>query len=248
MPHASDRRPRLYLLSPPPEQIGHDFCAQLEDALSGGDIAAFLAPTPGRGALDTDGVADLIRRVQRQNVAALVENDAALGRALQADGVHLKAAGGVRQARAALGDGLILGACCGLSRHEAMAAGEGGADYVAFGCGGGATADAPGFGAAAIDGLVEAVSWWSALMELPVVAWLDGEKAGNVGVAAGTGVAGLDLSSLDAAARLVQAGADFLAVGAWVWRGAEGPGAAVKALNALCRRMATKDKTGTADE
>jgi thiamine-phosphate pyrophosphorylase len=43
----------------------------------------------------------------------------------------------------------------------------------------------------------------------------------------------------DNARPLVEAGADFLAVSAGVWRAASGPGAAVRAFNALFDEMAT---------
>jgi thiamine-phosphate pyrophosphorylase len=49
------------------------------------------------------------------------------------DGVHLTdAARSVRATRKALGADAMVGAACGTSRHDGMAAGEAGADYIAF--------------------------------------------------------------------------------------------------------------------
>jgi thiamine-phosphate pyrophosphorylase len=98
-----------------------------------------------------------------------------------------------------------LGVWCGGSRDQAMQAGQDGADYVCFG---------PFFGE---DDLAdpELVSWWVELMELPAV--VEG---------------GLSLENCGA---LVQAGADFLAVGDAVWQHAAGPADAVRAFNQAIR-------------
>jgi thiamine-phosphate pyrophosphorylase len=84
-----------------------------------------------------------------------------------------------------------------------MAAGEAGADYIAFGPFGGPDEAAPA---------AELITWWSELMELPVVA------EGTI--------------TAENCLALVRAGADFLAVGAAVWDNPSGPADAVRALNA----------------
>jgi thiamine-phosphate pyrophosphorylase len=81
--------------------------------------------------------------------------------------------------------------------------GDAGADYIAFGPFGADTESSPA---------PELIAWWSELMELPVVA----EGAITV----------------ENCASLVQAGADFLAVGAAIWNNPAGPAAAVRAMNA----------------
>jgi thiamine-phosphate pyrophosphorylase len=88
-----------------------------------------------------------------------------------------------------------------------MRAGEAGADYVAFG----AFFPSP-TKETEIRADPELLTWWSEMMELPVVA-IGGINAGNCGA-------------------LVRAGADFLAVISAVWEHPEGPGAGVKAMNA----------------
>ena len=72
-------------------------------------------------------------------------------------------------------------------------------------------ADYVAFDAAAED-IAALIAWWTELMELPAVAE-GGITAANC-------------------APLVQAGADFLAVGDAVWNNADGPAAAIRALTA----------------
>ena len=89
-----------------------------------------------------------------------------------------------------------------------MQAGEDGADYVAFGAFfPTATKDA------ATTASPDLLEWWQHLMEIPCVA-----------------IGGI---TLDNAAPLITAGADFLAVSAGVWQYKDGPVAAVKAFDAL---------------
>ena len=96
---------------------------------------------------------------------------------------------------------LQLGIYCGGSRDQAMQAGEDGADYVAFG---------PYFDADEPADL-ELLRWWVELMELPAVA------EGAI--------------TLENCPALIEAGADFLAVGDAVWTHEAGPAAAIAAFN-----------------
>jgi thiamine-phosphate pyrophosphorylase len=70
----------------------------------------------------------------------------------------------VRFLRKELGADPIIGAYCGSSRHDAMSAGEAGADYVAFGPIG---ATPLGAGAQVEFDLFD---WWSEMIEVPVIA------------------------------------------------------------------------------
>jgi thiamine-phosphate pyrophosphorylase len=194
---------RLYLVAPAQWPTG--FPARLADALAAGDVAALLLPTDGADAAAARAAVAAVRPVTAAHgVALMLQGDPALAVATGCDGVHLASPDGARAARRALGD-LQLGVFCGASRDQAMRAGEDGADYVAFGpyfsapaAGGAATPDA------------DLMSWWAALMELPVVA----------------------AGAIDAAncAALVRAGADFLAVGDAIWDSPAGSGAAVRAM------------------
>jgi thiamine-phosphate pyrophosphorylase len=130
-------RPRLYLVVPP--EVDR---AALEAALDGGDIACveFAEPTPA-----------LIDAAQDRGVAALARDDAARAVALGCDGVYLTAAGAdLAAARAGVGEGRIVAAFAGASRHRAMVAGEAGADVVA------------------LDPAL--IPWWVDLFEVPCLA------------------------------------------------------------------------------
>ena len=123
--------------------------------------------------------------------AALVVDRLDLVRPLGADGVHLNRPGEVAAARRLLDRGELIGAACGHSRHDAMVAGEDGADYVLFGIPGAVPADGPGDDADdGSPGLAGLVAWWSEVAVLPVMA------AGKI--------------TADDARRLARAGADFI--------------------------------------
>lgn len=111
--------------------------------------------------IDNDSAIAALKRVgalaQPQGVALLVEDRPELVAPAGLDGLHLtKLPRQLKELRAKLGPDRILGAACGLSRHEAMVAGEAEADYVSFA---GEAAD-----------LAEIVEWWAALMTVPCVA------------------------------------------------------------------------------
>lgn len=76
---------------------------------------------------------------QHHDVAVLIADDVELAAETGADGVHLSATSGddllierYRAARESLGANAIIGGDAGFSRHDAMALGEAGANYVAF--------------------------------------------------------------------------------------------------------------------
>jgi thiamine-phosphate pyrophosphorylase len=184
-------QPRLYLIAPADLPA-----AQLRAALEAGDVAAVLL----RDATAASG--PLVRPAQERGAAVLVENDAALAKALGADGVHLGPGGRVKATRRQLADDAIVGAYCGRSRHTAMLAGEAGADYVAF-AGREESETAP-----AEPGILE---WWQTMMELPCVA-----------------MGPIPLADVRA---LAEAGADFVALEEAVWAHPDGPAAAVHEAN-----------------
>ena len=185
----------------------------LDAALSGGDVACLqirLKDRQGVAAPD-DHVRALARAVlgptQERGVAVLINDRPDLAAELGADGVHIGQSDACyAKARALLGPDAIVGVNCHDSRHLALDGGEAGADYVAFGAFFPTeTKDA------AARAEPELLAWWQEMVELPCVA-----------------IGGI---TVDNAAGLVEAGADFLAVSAGVWRHAEGPAAAVAAFN-----------------
>ncbi len=139
----------------------------------------------GQPAADAATVKPLVSILQARGVAALIHSDIALARATGADGIHLVlAAGGpdpatvVKTARSTVGKGQIVGVeiASGL-RHDAMIAGESGADYIAFS---GPNHDA-------------LIAWWAELFELPCVALgSSGMGVADPHAAADLGQAGAD--------------------------------------------------------
>ena len=204
-----DRPPcQLYLISP--LDVGGDFPVRLAEALAAGPVAAFQFRVKG---VDQHEAARLAAPLQAicadRDVAFIVNDDMALARRLDADGVHLgQGDGDPREARALLGPKAQIGVTCHDSRHLAMEAGEAGADYVAFGAffptSTKETHHRPD---------PSILSWWATLFELPSVA-IGGITPENGRV-------------------LVEAGADFLAVCSAVWDHPEGAAAAVKAFEKI---------------
>jgi thiamine-phosphate pyrophosphorylase len=189
---------QLFLISPPALAAGR-FAADLDAALTEERVAGFLLrlDDPGQAA----ALAPPLQQVCRaRGVAFLVHDDLPLALELGADGLHLSRTTMIRTARGALGDGWIIGAACGTSRHQAMTAGEEGADYVAFG-----TLDR-----AVDEELTGLVGWWSELFVLPCLACAAGGP--------------------EAASALALAGADLVAACEDVWEHPRGAAAGVRAI------------------
>jgi thiamine-phosphate pyrophosphorylase len=182
----------------------------VEAALSAGDAPSLLL----LGQAGPERLAALRDVAHRQNAAVLTEDDYALAKRERFDGVHLRQDGPpVADARAALGADAIVGADCGLSRHDAMTLVEAGADYISFGY------DQSGEN---FEDLVEMVAWWSGLFEVPCVAYLPGT------------------ASVEDWRRLVAAGADFILPGPEIWDEAEAAPDLVRRLAGLCRLGGTE--------
>src|SRR5271165_5243667 len=199
---------RLYLVTPPAPDLA-TFPDLLAAALDAGDVAALQLRLKGADdATVLRAVAALRPVAQARGVAFLLNDRPDLACAAGCDGAHvgqddMPAAA----ARRLLGPDLTLGVTCHASRDLAMAAGEAGADYVAFG------AFFPsGTKSAASRADPAILQWWSELMEPPCVA-IGGITALNC-------------------AELVRAGADFLAVIGAVWGHPDGPAAGVRSINA----------------
>lgn len=201
-----DRRPpcALYLISP--LDVTGGFADRLARALDAGPVAAFQFRVKDVDQHEAARLAEPLQRICNDRDVAFIVNDSiALAKRLGADGVHLgQGDGNPGEARTVLGPSAQIGVTCHNSRHLAMEAGEGGADYVAFGA---------FFPTATkqVEHHAEPVllSWWSQLFELPCVA-----------------IGGITPEN---APSLVRAGADFLAVSGAVWNGDEA--AAVQAFN-----------------
>lgn len=161
---SANAAPNLYLIL---DAIPGDAAQErLKAVLSAVPVASALVRAPDGRALDAGTARPFVEVLQAANVAALIQNDPAVARALRADGVHLagRDAGPdagpetldqrLQQAREILGQRYIVGVEV-LTKHDAMTCGEGGADYIAFS------------GPEAL----EFVSWWSEIFEVPCVAF-----------------------------------------------------------------------------
>jgi len=165
--------PQIYLVSPAAFDLS-SFPGTLARVLDARDVACVRLALATRDEDRLIRAADALREVTTaRDVALVIAEHVGLAERLGLDGVHLDGPRGVRAARKALGADAIVGAFCGNSRHDAMIAGEAGADYVALG---------PLSGAALGDGQIAdraLFEWWAEVMELPVVAegGVDGEAA-----------------------------------------------------------------------
>jgi thiamine-phosphate pyrophosphorylase len=207
MPETS--APRVYLIAPSsfdpmlPERM-----AALLDAV---DVACVRLALATGSEEEIARAADALRPVcHARDVPLLVADHFRLVTRLGLDGVHLTdGARQVRAARKALGADAIVGAFARGSRHDGLAAGEAGVDYVSFGP---VRATSLGDGTVAPRDLFE---WWSEMIEIPVVA-----------------EGGLTLEG----ARELTGAIDFLALGDEVWSDPAGPEAALAAYVALLGR------------
>ncbi|MGH1459199.1 MAG: thiamine phosphate synthase [Paracoccaceae bacterium] len=205
---ADTEQPQLYLITPPEFELSifPDVLARVLDAQ---DIACVRLALASQDEDVICRAADACREVTHaRDVALVVERHVMLVERLGLDGVHLvDGARTVRHARKELGEDAIIGAFCGTSRHDGMNAGEAGADYVSFGpvgqthLGTGDVVDR------------EVFTWWSQVIELPVVA--EGALSADI------------ITSLAPET-------DFFGIGEEIW-GKDDPVAALAALTAALR-------------
>ena len=158
-------RPQLYLVTPAVLDV-ETFPAQLVAVLEAHDVACVRLSLATKDEEALGRASDACREVcHAHDVAIVIDTHVALAERHGLDGVHLTdGARTIRKVRKALGDDAIIGTYCGASKHDGMTAAEIGADYVAFGpvgdtgLGDGTKADK------------ELFAWWSAMIEVPVVA------------------------------------------------------------------------------
>jgi thiamine-phosphate pyrophosphorylase len=192
--------PRLYLVTPTVDDAGAQARA-LTLALGAGDIAAVLLRLPPAGERDLINHIKVIAPVvQGQNAALLLDGRADIVARAGADGAHLTGFEAFSEARGGLQPARIAGVGSLETRHDAMLAAEAGADYVMFGEPG-VDGHRPAFA-----GIVERVAWWSEVFEIPCVGYA---------------------ADLEEVTALALAGADFVALGDFVWNHGSDPAAIV---------------------
>jgi thiamine-phosphate pyrophosphorylase len=207
-------RPRLYLVSPPLSAAA-PFVDAISAALAAGDVAAVLLR------LGDEDERTLINRIKsiapavhRRDVALLLDGRPDLAARAGADGAHLTGIEALRAGLSALKPDRIAGAGGLRSRHDAMLAGETEADYVMFG-----EPDRKG-GRPPLPALEERVAWWAELFQLPCVGYA---------------------ATADEIRPLAEAGADFIALGDWIWTQPGGGEAAVVSAAQILAAVAAED-------
>lgn len=201
-------RARLFLITPREIDLAA-FTPRLEEALSAGDVASLLIAPDVSSEAHLQRIAEaLVPIAQAHGVAALVADDTrAMGRS-KADGLHVQTgAAALADAAGKLQPKSIVGAGNLKTRHEAMAAGEAGADYVLFGM-----LDLPE-DPSPHRKTMDLGAWWADLFEPPCVL-----------------LAGTEIESVEDCART---GCDFVGVRATVWDHPDGPAAAIRAANSI---------------
>lgn len=183
--------PRLYLITPPVTDASA-FSIQLASAMNAGDVAAVLlrlADTDERTLINH--AKKIAASVQDKGAALLLDGLAGLVARAGADGAHMTGIEAFTEALAQLKPERIAGAGGLATRHDAMLAAERDADYVMFGEPD-AAGERPAFAA-----IEERIAWWAEVFESPCVGYA---------------------AALDEITPLVTAGADFIALGNFLWR------------------------------
>jgi len=182
--------PRLYLATPVVDDPA-SLVASLPALLAGADVAAVLVrlkQTDQRTMISR--VKALAPAIQDSGAALLLDGNVELVARAGADGAHLTGIAAMEEALASLKPERIAGVGGLTTRHDSMAAGEAGADYVLFG-----EPDAKGQ-RPSMEAIAERLQWWAELFEPPCVGFA---------------------SSREEACEFAAAGADFVLVGDFVW-------------------------------
>ena len=193
-------KPRLYLVTPPVADADA-FAAALTAALSAGDVAAVLLRFQPADERTMINIAKALGRVaQDKDAALLLDGHVDLVARAGADGAHLSGLAALEDALPSLKPDRIAGVSGLATRHDSMAAGERGADYVLFG-----EPDANGQ-RPSTEAIAERLQWWDELFEPPCIGFA---------------------VSCEEAAEFAAAGADFVLVGDFIWADPRGAKAAL---------------------
>src|SRR5664279_2000443 len=138
--------------------------------------------------------------IQDRGAALLLDGHVELVARAGADGAHVTGIEAMTEAMPSLKPDRIVGVGGLTTRHDAMTAGEAGADYVLFG-----EPDARGQ-RPSIEAIAERLRWWADLFEPPCVGFA---------------------ASREEAYEFAAAGADFVLVGDLIWAEPRGAAAAL---------------------
>jgi thiamine-phosphate pyrophosphorylase len=200
--------PRLYLATPVVDDPT-SLIATLPSLLAAADIAAVLVrlkPVDQRTMISR--IKALAPPIQNSGAALLLHGQVELVARAGADGAHLTGIEAMQEALASLKPDRIAGVGGLATRHDSMAAGEAGADYVLFG-----EPDAAGQ-RPSVEAIAERLEWWAELFEPPCVGFAaSGEEAYEFALA----------------------GADFVLVGDFIWVDRRGAAAALSKVEQAIR-------------
>jgi thiamine-phosphate pyrophosphorylase len=201
--------PRIYLATPDVDDPS-PLIASLPRLLAGADVAAVLLrlkPTDQRTMISRVKV--LAPVVQASGAALLLDGHVELAARAGADGAHLTGIQAMEEALPSLKPDRIAGVGGLATRHDSMAAGEAGADYVLFG-----EPDARGQRPSG-EAIAERLQWWAELFEPPCVGYA---------------------ASRDEAYAFAAAGADFVLAGDFIWADPRGAAAALMEVEQAIRQ------------
>jgi thiamine-phosphate pyrophosphorylase len=201
--------PRLYLATPVVDDPS-PLTATLPGLLAGVDVAAVLVrlkPTDQRTMISRAKA--LAPAVQDFGAALLLDGHVELVARAGADGAHLTGFEAIEDALPTLKPDRILGVGGLATRHDSMAAGEAGADYVLFG-----EPDTKGE-RPSMEAIAERLRWWAELFEPPCVGFA---------------------ASPEEAYEFAAAGADFVLVGDFIWADPRGAAAALIEIEQAIRQ------------
>src|SRR3954469_14771691 len=211
--------PRLYLATPVVDDPA-PLLAALPGLLAAADVAAVLLrlrQTDPRGMLSR--IKTLAPAIQERGAALLLEGNVELVARAGADGAHLTGIEALQEALPTLKPDRIAGVGGLHTRHDSMAAGEAGADYVLFG-----EPDSEGQRPSR-EAIAERLQWWAELFEPPCIGFA---------------------ASFAEAEQFAAAGADFVLVGDLVWDDPRGAAAALMDAGVAIRQGHAMPATASA--
>jgi thiamine-phosphate pyrophosphorylase len=204
--------PRHYLATPIVDDPS-SLLANLPGLLARADVAAVLLR------LKTTDQRTMISRIktlapviQDSGAALLLDGHVELVARAGADGAHLTGIEAMEDALPTLKPDRIAGVGGLTTRHDSMAAGEAGADYVLFG-----EPDASGQ-RPSVEAIAERLQWWAELFEPPCVGFA---------------------ASRQEIGEFAAAGADFVLVGDFIWADPRGAAAALLDTEQTIRQAQT---------
>jgi thiamine-phosphate pyrophosphorylase len=211
--HLPQTAPRLVLFAPPLD--AERAAALIGEACDRVDVASIILRSGGRS--DAEVVAGARRMLPvaiEKSAAFLIEDRGDLAEDIKPDGVHFSNFPAQAAQLSPLKPRFIAGAAGLASRHDAMSAGEASADYVMFGEP--TNGKRPPF-----ETILERVAWWAEIFNVPCVAYAP---------------------DLAAVPLITRTGAEFIALGPWLFE-ADDPAEAAAEARRLAKTEALERST-----